>query len=147
MQGDIELPLGNNTYVFNVAKHKQLFELQDKCGVIATGAEGEIIPIPSGPLEILNRLRTGTWREADVVWPIELGLVGAGMPVVEKNKIVTEFVRDVPKGELVPLAARILFAAIYGVEPLKKKNSRKKREKVDPANASQDPLHTEQAQS
>ncbi len=39
MQGDIELPLGNGTYVFNVAKHKQLFELQDKCGVVATGAE------------------------------------------------------------------------------------------------------------
>ncbi len=77
-------------------------------------------PGPVRPLEILNRLRAGTWREADVVWPIELGLVGAGMQPVEKNKIVAEFVRDVPKGELVPLAARILFAAIYGVEPLKK---------------------------
>ena len=120
MQGDIELPFGNGTYLFNVAKHKQMFELQDRCGVIATGTDGESIPVPCGPLEILNRLRRGTWREVDVVATIELGLVGGGMSIPEKNKLMREFVADEPKGLLAATAARIVFAAVYGAEPLKK---------------------------
>ncbi|UFS77223.1 gene transfer agent family protein [Tardiphaga sp. 37S4] len=113
--GTIRLPFGNAEYDFNVAKHKQLFELQDKCGVSATGMDGEIIHIPSGPLEIFTRLRGGSWREADVVNAIRLGLIGGGTTVPETLKLMKEFVEDQPLGSLAPLAARILYACVYGV--------------------------------
>lgn len=114
--GTIRLPFGNGEHDFNVAKHKQLFELQDRCGLLATGIEGEAIRIPAGPLEIFNRLRAGAWREADVVEPIRLGLVGAGASVGDTAQLMAEFVTDQPLGILAPIAARIVYAAVYGVQ-------------------------------
>lgn len=114
--GTINLPFGNGLYDFNAARHKQLFELQDKCGLSARGNDGEQILIPCGPAEIFERLRSNRWREADVVEPIRLGLVGAGMPAFDVAKLMTEFVTDQPLGTLAPLAARIVFAAVYGVQ-------------------------------
>jgi hypothetical protein len=114
--GTIRLPFGNGEYDFNVAKHKQLFELQDRCGIVATGMDGELIRIPSGPMEIFSRLRGGSWREADVVNPIRLGLIGGGTAVVEVSALMGEFVEDQPLGVLAPLAARIMYAGVYGVQ-------------------------------
>ncbi len=114
--GTIRLPFGNQEYDFNVARHKQLFELQDKCGLQALGADGERILIPCGPFEIFERLRGHRWREADVIWPIDLGLVGGGLPVIEKNKLMAEFVHDQPLGPLAALAARIMHACVFGVQ-------------------------------
>jgi hypothetical protein len=114
--GTIHLPFGNGEYDFNVARHKQLFELQDKCGLQAIGPDGERILIPCGPFEIFERLRGHRWRESDVIEPIRLGLVGGGMPVIDVNKLVAEFVTDQPLGPLAPLAARILHAGIFGVQ-------------------------------
>lgn len=113
--GEVTLPFGNVERPFNVAKHRQMFELQDKCGLNARGPDGETILIPCGPAEIFERLRANRWREADVVWPIHLGLVGAGMPVGEVTTLMKEFVHDQPLGPLAPLAARILMAAVYGI--------------------------------
>lgn len=115
-QGTINLPFGNGLYDFNTARHKQLFELQDRCGLTARGADGETIAIPCGPAEIFERLRGNRWRECDVVWPIHLGLVGAGLPVIDVAKLMKEFVHDQPLGPLAPLAARIMFACVYGVQ-------------------------------
>lgn len=114
--GTVNLPFGNGLHDFNVAKHKQLFELQDRCGLKATGAEGEIILIPSGPLEIFSRLRAGTWREADVIEPIRLGLIGGGAGPVDVAKLMKEFVEDEPLGTLAATSARIMFACVYGVQ-------------------------------
>jgi hypothetical protein len=114
--GTINLPFGNGTYDFNAAKHKQLFELQDKCGLLAQGADGEQIRIPCGPAEIFDRLRSNRWREADVAEPIRLGLIGGGLPIGDVGKLMAEFVHDHPLGTLAPLAARIMFAAVYGVQ-------------------------------
>ncbi|MGM4906255.1 gene transfer agent family protein [Tardiphaga sp. 866_E4_N2_1] len=142
--GTIRLPFGNAEYDFNVAKHKQLFELQDKCGVSATGMDGEIIHIPSGPLEIFTRLRGGSWREADVVNAIRLGLIGGGTSVPETLKLMKEFVEDQPLGPLAPLAARVLYAGVYGVQgdELGKKK-RKTRAAKPAASTSSAPLNTE----
>lgn len=114
--GSVELPFGNGIHEFNVARHKQLFELQDRCGLKATGPDGETIHIPSGPLEIFNRLRGGSWRHADVIEPIRLGLVGAGRELREVAALLKEFVEDQPLGPLAPVAMRIMFACVYGVQ-------------------------------
>lgn len=114
--GTINLPFGNGLYEFNVARHKQLFELQDRCGLKATGLNGEILHVPSGPLEIFSRLKTGTWRECDVIEPIRLGLLGAGLEQRQVVALIREFVDDQPLGTLAPLAARIMFACVYGVQ-------------------------------
>ncbi len=126
-QGLITLPFGNGEYLFNVAKHKQLFELQDKCGLTARGADGEVILIPCGPAEIFERLRSQRWREADVREPIRLGLIGGGASPVEVIKLMAEFVDDQPLGLHAPLAARIVFAAVFGVQgdDVGKKNERR----------------------
>lgn len=129
-QGAISLPFGNGEYEFNVARHKQLFELQDKCGIHATGADGEQMLIPCGLMEIFNRLRGQRWRACDVLEPIRLGLIGGGMEVREVNTMMREFVPDgEPLGTLSPLAMRIVFAAAFGVQgdELKKKKTRKRR--------------------
>jgi len=141
--GTIRLPFGNDEYDFNVAKHKQLFELQDRCGLQALGADGERILIPCGPFEIFERLRGHRWREADVIAPIELGLVGGGMDPIQKNKLIREFVTDQPLGPLAPLAARIVHAAIFGVQgdDLDKKK-RKRRTKKPGASTSPAPNNT-----
>lgn len=113
--GSIRLPFGNGEHDFNVAKHKQLFELQDRCGLTAIGPDGERILIPCGPFEIFERLRGHRWREADVREPIRLGLIGGGADIRDVAKLMTEFVDDQPLGPLAPLAARILHAAVFGV--------------------------------
>jgi len=115
-QGLIRLPFGNGEYDFNVARHKQLFELQDKCGLTGIGEGGEALLIPSGPKEIFNRLRAERWRECDVREPIRLGLIGGGMTPDEVGKLMREFIDDQALGEFVPLAGRIMFAACYGVQ-------------------------------
>lgn len=116
-QGTIRLPFGNDEYDFNVAHHKQLFELQDKCGTPATGADGEQMLIPAGLMEIFNRLRGQRWRACDVREPIRLGLVGGGLEVKEANRLMRDFAGDgAPLGPLAPLAARIVFAAAFGVQ-------------------------------
>jgi Protein of unknown function (DUF3356). len=114
--GSITLPFGNGEYDFNVARHKQLFELQDKCGLRGETPEGAIVLIPSGPNEIFNRLRNQRWRECDVREPLRLGLIGAGRSASEVEKLMKEFVDDQPLAPLAALSARVVFAACFGVQ-------------------------------
>jgi hypothetical protein len=142
--GTINLPFGNGEYDFNVAKHKQLFELQDRCGLTAIGPDGERILIPCGPFEIFERLRGHRWREADVREPIRLGLIGGGLEVRDAVKLMTEFVDDQPLGVLAPLAARIVHAAVFGVagDSVGKKRAGRTSRKAAGGTASSAPLNT-----
>lgn len=80
---------------------KQLRQLQEKCG-------------ERGPKAILDALLSGTWLVDDVIQPIRLGLIGAGMNMEQAAKLVETNVEDRPLGESVMFAAAILSAAIAG---------------------------------
>ncbi len=80
----------------------ELRQLQEKCG-------------ERGPFEILNALETGRWRIDDVIQPIRLGLIGAGMPWEKAAKLVNSQAEHRPLGDLVIVAILVLQAAIVGV--------------------------------
>lgn len=62
MAGRIVLPFGDGVYAFRLPFGPLVEELQEKTD--------------AGPLEVYRRLVSGTWRRADVVETIRLGLLG-----------------------------------------------------------------------
>ncbi|TMI98480.1 MAG: gene transfer agent family protein [Alphaproteobacteria bacterium] len=110
--GTIDLDFGDAKYPFCIAKHAQIFELQDKCA----DREG-----PSGPLKILRRLSDNSWTLQDVRETIRLGLIGGGMPPPDALKLVRRYLDDPdaqewqPWAHSVPIARAVLFAAAVGV--------------------------------
>jgi len=69
----------------------------------------------SGPEEILNRLRTGTWRVDDLIQPIRFGLVGGeGMTLEAATARVMEVFELHPKAQFKLAAISILFHALLG---------------------------------
>ncbi len=80
----------------------ELRALQEKCD--------------AGPMLILDRLRTRVWRVDDVRETIRLGLIGAGMPAPEANKLVELHVDNVPLAESVMLAHAVLASALVAPE-------------------------------
>ncbi|QEN86878.1 gene transfer agent family protein [Labrys sp. KNU-23] len=70
-----------------------------------------------GPLALLERMRNGTWREADLRQTIRLGLIGGGLEPTAALRMVERYVypaRPLMEG-LLP-AQSILAAALWGVE-------------------------------
>jgi len=71
----------------------------------------------SGPEEVFNRLRLGTWRVNDVIDTIRLGLVGSGaMTSAEAGPFVTNLFECHPKAQFKLTAITILAASLLGVE-------------------------------
>lgn len=106
--GEIELYFGDTKRPFRLAL-KQLRKLQEKC---ADKIKGE-----RGPFVVLQSLLDGTWRPDDVVWTIQLGLVGGGMKEEDAAKLVAErFEERVGLYDHTLTAAAILRAAIIGPE-------------------------------
>lgn len=71
----------------------------------------------SGPEEVFNRLRLGTWRVNDMIDTIRLGLVGAGeMDAAEASKTVIALFDQHPAMDFKLTAIAILAAALIGVE-------------------------------
>lgn len=78
---------------------------------------GELIELDKaldrGPLELLQDLMRGAWRPKQMREIIRLGLVGGGMPPAQALGLVRRYVEERPLLESVPLAMRIMEAALY----------------------------------
>lgn len=79
----------------------ELRELQEKCG-------------NRGPMTIINALTMGTWLVDDIVQPIRLGLIGAGMTQADAAKLVQTHLGDGRLKEGIFVAQAILMRAITG---------------------------------
>lgn len=86
---------------------KQLRELQELCGDV-------------GPAVIAYRLQAGQWKVDDVVQPIRLGLIGAGMAADKALSLVKRYVETDPADEMLiahtHTAHAIVLASYIGVE-------------------------------
>lgn len=80
----------------------QMRALQNKCN--------------AGPEFIRMRLLGGQWYVDDVIQPIRLGLIGAGMDPEEARKLVEDHVEGKPLTKSVVVAQVILMASLYGPE-------------------------------
>lgn len=74
-----------------------------------------------GPLEVWRRLRTGSWRVAEVRAVVRFGLEGAGVSPNEAARLVERYVDQRPLMESVPPAMLILAAALWMPEDLQGK--------------------------
>ncbi len=79
----------------------ELRELQEKCG-------------NRGPMTIFFALHNGTWLVDDVIQPVRLGLIGAGMSQGDALKLVNTHLSDGRLKEGVMVAQAILIAAVTG---------------------------------
>lgn len=104
----VEVDFADGRFALCIAKHAQIFELQDKCD--------------AGPLLILKRLNDGSWRINDFRETIRLALIGGGMSAPDALTRVRRYVDDRPWQESIAVARAALFAAIVGVpdDPLGK---------------------------
>lgn len=68
----------------------------------------------SGPMVVLDRLHTGTWKVGDISHVIRLGLIGAGTPPPTARTLTVRYVEERPPLENVLLATVILKAAVMG---------------------------------
>lgn len=85
---------------------KQLRELQELCGDV-------------GPAVVAYRLQSGQWKVDDVIQPIRLGLIGAGMSAAKADSLVKRYVESDSDEMLVghaTLAHAIVLASYVGVE-------------------------------
>lgn len=69
-----------------------------------------------GPMELLSRLTSGTWRIADLRQTLFEGLKGGGMGDPEATRLIKATVDEGPLQPFVPLAQAIVLAAVVGVE-------------------------------
>lgn len=79
----------------------ELRELQEKCG-------------NRGPMTIANALSMGTWLVDDIIQPIRLGLIGAGMTQADAAKLVNTHLGDGRLKEGILIAQAIIYRAITG---------------------------------
>ena len=65
--------------------------------------------------EIMMRLASHRFKQADIRDTVRLGLEGGGLPEPEATVLVMRYVDEEPLGEHLQLAADILSAAVSGV--------------------------------
>lgn len=80
----------------------QLRELQEKTN--------------AGPMELLRRIDSGSWRIDDLRETIRIGLIGGGMKPADALALVKNYVDARPLQESVFPAQYILMAALFGTE-------------------------------
>lgn len=69
-----------------------------------------------GPMELLTRFASGTWRTRDLRETIFQGLKGGGTPDGEATRLIRETVDLGPLNQYVPVAQGALLAALVGIE-------------------------------
>lgn len=67
-----------------------------------------------GPMELLSRLASGTWRVDDLRETILQGLVGGGLDQGAATKLLLSYLDDQPLQPFVILAQAVLMAAVIG---------------------------------
>lgn len=90
-------PGGEHTFALRLG---ELRKMQDTCN--------------AGPEEVLTRLRKGTWRVDDVIEPLRLGLIGAGMTASEAGPLVTKLFQQHPIVDFRIAALSVVAHALYG---------------------------------
>ena len=111
---------------------------------------GQIIKLQEardcGPFLIYQRLFDQSWRVEDIREVIRFGLIGGGMDPVRAKRLILEFVEtDAPLASL-PLAQRVLTAALVGSddeEVIEKKSEAASGLTTSPTVESASPLSTE----
>jgi hypothetical protein len=128
--GEIGLQWGDGEHAFNVAKIKQVFELEEKAGC--------------GVFELFERLRTNRARFSEVREIIRLGLIGAGMKADAALTFVDRYIEEWPLLSTHRVAFAVLGAALVGVpgDPVGKPPADRT---ASEAVASSDPPSTEPA--
>lgn len=104
--GSIELDWPDETRTYRL-RIGQLRELQEKCG-------------NRGPMTIWKALVGGEWLVDDVIQPIRLGLIGAGMSKEDALQLVNKHCSDGQLRDCVLIAQAIILRAVTGPadEPL-----------------------------
>lgn len=97
--GTVDIKWGDGDHPFRLGIG-QLRELQDKTNC--------------GPLELLKRLGTGTWRVDDLYETLRIGLIGGGKKPTEALALVQRYVLERPLAESVPPAQAVLMVCLYG---------------------------------
>jgi len=69
-----------------------------------------------GPMELLTRFSSGTWRTKDLRETIFQGLKGGGMADADATRLVRETVDVGPLNQYVPIAQGAVLACLVGVE-------------------------------
>lgn len=75
-------------------------EIHEKCGV--------------GPAEMLDRLVNRKWLANDLYEIVRLALIGGGMSAVDAMKKATDYVKERPLMESVPIAIEIVSVSLMG---------------------------------
>lgn len=101
INGSVKLTWGDAEHEFNVAKIKQVLELEEKCG--------------AGVAEIFDRLRNNRWRINDLRETLRLGLIGGGMEPSKALKLVISYCDERPWRESLQPALVVIMAAMVGV--------------------------------
>lgn len=100
--GKIELPFGNDNYVFKLG-YGQIKELQEA--------------VDAGVIVILDSFFKNTWKAEYIRETIRCGLIGGGMSPTEALRMVKTYVEDTenyPLQNNVIISTTILSAAIIG---------------------------------
>lgn len=95
----IELTWPGGTHEFCL-RLGELRTLQDRCD--------------AGPEEILNRFRLGNWRVNDLIEPLRLGLIGAGLAKEEARELVVPLLDQYPLADFKMAAHAVLAHALLG---------------------------------
>lgn len=69
-----------------------------------------------GPMELLTRFSSGSWRIRDLRETILQGLKGGGMADGEATKLIRTTIDEGPLQQYVPVAYAVTLAAVVGVE-------------------------------
>lgn len=98
--GSIELDWPDEPRTFRL-RIGELRELQEKCN-------------NRGPLTIWHALMSGSWLVDDVVQPIRLGLIGAGMSKEAALQLVNKHCTDGQLRDCVMIAQAIVLRSVTG---------------------------------
>lgn len=83
-------------------------------------AYGQVIKLQearnAGPFALYMRLHGPDWFAEDVREVIRLGFIGGGMDEIKAKKMVVEYVEGRPLIQTLPLAQKIMRAAVVGPE-------------------------------
>lgn len=100
-----------------------------------------------GPMELLTRFSSGTWRAKDLRETVFQALKGGGMADAEATRLVKDTIDLGPLNQYVPLAQGAVLACLVGVEgdDLGESKGEAENNSPSPEESSVSPGSTEQA--
>jgi hypothetical protein len=117
--GSVILPFGDDDHRFRLGIG-ELRELQQTVNEPRVKAGVD----PVGPAQLLYALGTNAWWVDDAREILRIGLIGGGLAAPKALMLVKRYVEQRPSRENLPVARRVLLAALIGVpeDPVGGKN-------------------------